>query len=992
MWGMSKFLGSILFNVFTFLILNLTIGYSNNIYAQGVGSIKGKVTDGTSQEALLGANLIIEGTSLGAATDFDGNFIIRSIPEGQHFLEVSYIGYNSKTIEVNVVENRTLEIEIKLDFKVIEGDIVVVTGQVEGQIQAINQQLTSNTISNIVSKSRIEELPDVNAAESIGRLPGVSISRTGGEANKVAIRGLSPKYNTVTVNGVRLPSNSGEDRSVDLSLISSNMLAGIEVKKANTADMDADALGGTIDLRLKEAPTQFKANINAQGGYNKMLNDWGNYNINGNISNRFLDGKLGAIVGFNADQYNRSSDQYSGTYRRQDTPDGQVENLISNMITRDINTIRDRIGASLVLDFIIPDGKITANGFFNQLGWDQLFREQTYNLTDNRHLFLFRDNGGKTNIFTSALGAEQDFGWMKYDIGASITGSETSAPNEQGFNFVREGGSFVGAVTAETYPTEIPDFATNDSTRIGIQDVYRYDTKRNEDQSTVQFNLQFPFVLSNDFSGYLKTGGKFRWLSRKNNEEQFGRNGLYYGNGSGPNEFLKVLGQRIPEWDVDGLVSQYGVLPLSLFLSDYSRDNFLDDKYPLGFQADFGMLHQMYNALNMVTDSTGSQLDEITIGSLANDYWGVEHYQAAYAMAELNYGSLITFIPGVRFENDYSKYTAYVFREVTINNKPAPPADLDTVTSTRQNDFILPMVHLIVSPYDWLKIRLAYTQTLTRPDFNMYAPITRINSYNNYMRAANTELRPSVSTNYDVAISVFENHVGLFTVSGFYKSIKDLIFQYNYPINADIPLHEGFRIPENWATNVQYGADTYINNKYPAYYKGFEIDWQTNLWYIPYLEGVVINVNYTRIFSEMDKQQFRLVKSDRRKPGGGPPRYYMDLLDTLRSSRLPDQPAHIANITLGYDYKGFSARVSYLYQTNKVTYIDNNEELDQFTGEYARWDLTIQQTIMENLQFFSNFTNLNERPDQSFRGTSLNNPTYIEHYGLTIDFGLRYKL
>lgn len=331
-----------------------------------VGGLKGSVIDGSTGEKLAFANLIIKGTNFGAAANLDGNYYIRNIPVGKQTLEVSYIGYTSKSVEITIIENRSLSVDIELEFKIIEGEVVVVTGQVEGQIQAINQQINSNTISNIVSKDRIEELPDVNAAESIGRLPGVSISRSGGEANKVSIRGLSPKYNVVTVNGVRLPSNSGEDRSVDLSLISSNMLSGIEVKKANTADMDADALGGTIDLRLKEASKEFKMNLNAQGGYNKMLEDWGNYNFFGNVSNRFFDDKLGVIFGFNADKYNRSSDKFNGTYRRVDTPEGVTQNQINELITRDVYTIRDRIGGSLVLDYTIPNGKVTANGFFNQ--------------------------------------------------------------------------------------------------------------------------------------------------------------------------------------------------------------------------------------------------------------------------------------------------------------------------------------------------------------------------------------------------------------------------------------------------------------------------------------------------------------------------------------------------------------------------------------------------------------------------------------------------
>jgi len=141
----------------------------------------------------------------------------------------------------------------QLTGQAILGDEVIVTAQARGQNAAITQQLNSNTISNIVASDRIKELPDASAAESIGRLPGVSIDRYNGEATGIAIRGLAPKYNTVTVNGVTLPATDRENRSVDLSLISSNLLDGIEVKKANTPDMDADALGGTIDLRFKRS-------------------------------------------------------------------------------------------------------------------------------------------------------------------------------------------------------------------------------------------------------------------------------------------------------------------------------------------------------------------------------------------------------------------------------------------------------------------------------------------------------------------------------------------------------------------------------------------------------------------------------------------------------------------------------------------------------------------------------------------------------------------
>jgi len=209
------------------------------------GVIKGRVVDSATGDPLPGTNVWIKGTNVGAASDLKGYYTIANVPPGEYTLRVSYIGYETQELSILVRAGETVVKDIALVYgQVLRGETVVVTAQASGQYTAINQQLASNTIANIVSKARIQELPDVNAAESIGRLPGVSIQRFGGEATKIEIRGLSPKYNTVTINGVTVPATGGDDRSVDLSLISSSMLDGIEVRKANTPDMDADVIGG----------------------------------------------------------------------------------------------------------------------------------------------------------------------------------------------------------------------------------------------------------------------------------------------------------------------------------------------------------------------------------------------------------------------------------------------------------------------------------------------------------------------------------------------------------------------------------------------------------------------------------------------------------------------------------------------------------------------------------------------------------------------------
>ena len=214
------------------------------------------VTDSITQKPLIGANVFLMGTSLGAATDIEGRYSISNIPQDKYIVKISYIGYKAKELEVQIQNNITTELNIQLSLDVLMGQEVVVTGQMVGQISAINQQLSSNTIINVVSEEKIQELPDANAAETIGRLPGVSVTRSGGEANKIILRGLGDQYVNVTIDGVRIPSTDALGRGIDLSTISQNSLAGIELFKALTADKDADGIAGSVNLVTKRAPSQ----------------------------------------------------------------------------------------------------------------------------------------------------------------------------------------------------------------------------------------------------------------------------------------------------------------------------------------------------------------------------------------------------------------------------------------------------------------------------------------------------------------------------------------------------------------------------------------------------------------------------------------------------------------------------------------------------------------------------------------------------------------
>ncbi|MCB9069898.1 MAG: carboxypeptidase-like regulatory domain-containing protein [Calditrichae bacterium] len=280
----------------------------------GQGRLIGLVTDSLTNNELIGANVYLEGTALGTSTDSDGAYRIDGIPAGSYRLVVSYLGYQEKFKSIQVVDDETQTVNILLIYDVVQGKEVTITAQAEGQVAAINQQINSKTIMNVVSEEKIQELPDANAAEAVGRLPGVAIERSGGEANKVVLRGLDPVFTTITIDGVRVPTTGVDARDVDLSTISQGSLAGIELHKAITSDMDGDGIAGSINFVTRKAPAKRTLKLDARGAYNGIEESCGQYVTSLKYSDRFMNDKVGVQLSGNLEQRIRSDEEYDPSY------------------------------------------------------------------------------------------------------------------------------------------------------------------------------------------------------------------------------------------------------------------------------------------------------------------------------------------------------------------------------------------------------------------------------------------------------------------------------------------------------------------------------------------------------------------------------------------------------------------------------------------------------------------------------------------------------
>tara|TARA_R110000868_G_scaffold294140_1_gene554697 strand:+ start:39132 stop:42140 length:3009 start_codon:yes stop_codon:yes gene_type:complete len=958
---------------------------------QKSGTVSGTVSEASTGDELIGANVLIKGTLKGTSVDVEGKFSIRNVEAGSQVLVVSYLGFQTREIPIEVLEGENIEITVELEPQGYEGEEVTITAQARGQVAAINQQLSSNTISNIVSKDRIEELPDVNAAESIGRLPGVSIQRSGGEASKIVVRGLSPKFSNVTVNGVRVPSTDTNDRSVDLALISSNMLDGIEVTKALTPDKDADALGGTVDLKLRNASEGLSGNLQILGGYTALQETYGNYRIAASLSNRFLDNNLGVILNLNTDRYDRSADSFSGSYERVTFGSNEGDIPYTQQIRLTENNIeRSRLGGSVILDYKIPKGKVVFNGVYNKLKNDGLRRGNNliFEGAQKHQEYTLTKGFNETDIFTSALSIEQDFGRLLYDVTLASTSSNSESPRDYNWVFWEEGaGSFNSTNSPDTLsPQALPSMFNNLLSNTNLFSLSESSRKTQEDEISAQANIRVNFELGDAISGYVKGGFKFRSLDRSNDQTEIGTgNTPYYGGGR---NFRQAIANSLPQFNLD----PENRLPIEPFLSDYSRDNFVGGNYSLGYTVDPDLML----LINEIAKENLAYVNYSGRGSLGSDYVGTEDYSAFYLMSELEIGQYITFMPGFRYEGEETSYTAkYYDRNDPAVGSAAPLESYvykDT-TATRSGDFLLPMVHLQVKPLEWLNLRLAYTQSISRPNFNQYAPITYYSPLSQYANAPNENLRSSKSTNLDASLSVYQNKVGFFTVSVFQKEIEDYISFIQFRAVPGQTIIPDLNIEA--AGNNVFTVNTVINNPNIATVKGIELDWQTNFWYLPsLLKGLVLNINYTKLTSEIANPAFIVEQVPIEPRPIRPPFSTQVLRDTSTVSTLPDQPDDILNLTLGYDYKGFSGRFSIFYQLGTNTGRGGDPFLgwdDTFNDDYYRIDVSLRQNIFEGFQVYANLNNLNSESDLSYQSSKYRYPTNEQLYGFTMDVGFKYE-
>ena len=489
--------------------------------------LSGRVLDQSASLGFEGARVSIPALNREVATARDGRYRFLELPPGHYAVRVEYLGADSQTQEVDLTAGASASLDFRLGANVALLENVLVIGQAAGQAAALNQEFAADNIKNVISADAIGQFPDQNAAESLQRVSGLSLARDQGEGRFVVIRGIDPSLNTTTINGQRVPAPEDDSRQVNLDVISSDLLEGIEVTKSVTPDMDGDSVGGNVELRSATAFDRGNSlNLRAEGSYNDLREDWSpKLALSGTrlISEQF--GVAAALSWFSRD-FGSDNVETSDGFDDLETEDGEEFLGLPEVEQRDYTITRERLSAALNFDWRPDyDTDVYWRTLYSDFEDDEVQLTNVYKF-DEGSVVTFDDDGASfegaevekqtetrietQDILTTTLGAEHRLAsgfTLDYSAGYAVASEENT--DDYGATFVGEGLDVGYDLSDRRKPRLFANAAYDDPAGFELDEAVEGYSKVEEKERTLAIDLRRDDLMFS-VPGYWKIGAKLR--------------------------------------------------------------------------------------------------------------------------------------------------------------------------------------------------------------------------------------------------------------------------------------------------------------------------------------------------------------------------------------------------------------------------------------------------------------------------------------------------
>ncbi|MDQ0964827.1 TonB-dependent receptor [Flavobacterium sp. W4I14] len=754
--------------------------------------LKGHVYDKQTGEAIVGATVVLENPRRTTNTGLDGTFEFKDVKAGAAKISVSYITY--KTIEKTLVilkeDNDHLKFYMESDSKSLD-DITIKSNAVSSTDQGARRlEKNAPQLMNIVSGRSIEISPDLTVANVMQRISGVSIERnSNGDGQYAILRGMDKRYNYTLVNGVKIPSPDNKYRYVPLDLFPADLLDRLEVYKTLTPNLEGDAIGGAINMVMKNAPGLLQVNANVSTGYSQLffdrkfasydasgINYKSPYEINGknynatqndfskgtldykyknpapnligslSLSKRFLDNKLGVVL---AGSYQNTYRGSNSTFYNNSVVGIDPYAKITSKSYRELSEQQQRTGLHGKIDYVFnKDHQISLYNVYVNLKNQQIRDALTttyngvYNPTAGNAELVYdtRSRLTEQQIYNTTLHGDHKFFDDKFKVQWSAVYS--SAKND------------------------VPE-----NTSISLNGIEQnFQSKRTSLVNTNPVTRRWERNTDEDLAGYLD---------------------LTYQVLTGEHKLDIMAGGLYRDKQRSSFFNNYNLAPSAANAFDLYGVNFQD-----------------YADLNLVvSNSTGAVANALT-------YDASEKIAAGYGMFKYNSAKLEV-IGGLRVEHTNQGYNLLF---------PAGEA------FPKGNQIYTDLLPSLTAKYFLsakAQLHASYYKALNRPGFYEIVPGKVVNE--DFVERGNVNLQRALADNFDLRYELFPGASEQLLVGAFYKRIKNPI-EYTFQADA-VRGQDTFYTPGNFGTANNYGA---------------EVD------YIKYFSKIGVKANYTYTHSRIN--------------------------------------------------------------------------------------------------------------------------------------------
>lgn len=739
------------------------------------GTLKGKLLEAATGEPALGVVISIEGTSLHDISGLDGSFSIPNLQKGSYRLTIRHISYAPVQREFAVNGNEVIQMDLSLEAADVKLAEVAVTGKRDGASDNTARLMERNAsqVMNIVSGKTIQISPDLTVANVIQRISGISIERnSNGDGQHAILRGMDKRYNYTLVNGVKIPSPDNKYRYVPLDIFPSDLLDRLEVYKALTPAMEGDAIGGAVNMVMKDAPDKFTFSANVSTGYNELFvdrkfmgYDFKNiqskspYERNGNlynataadfstatvdyrlktpapnllgsiaVGNRFLNDKLGILLAGSYQNTHRGSNSLFFDSETVDTLRGEA---LTKMSERRYSEQQIRYGLHSKIDFRVNDRhKIQFYNAFMNLTNVQVRDVKSTQLTI----------GGYDPVAGNAT--------LGFSTRSRLTRQQIFNSTLQGKHQLLDALALQWSAVYSKATNEVPDNVT--VPLIGVRENFR------DRKTTVgDASRRWEHNSDRDLSAYLNL------------------------------TYNTTIGSTQLEWTAGGL------------FRDKSRSNFYNNYQlrPTDPFAEFGKDFTDYTQIRWtIQNPRGSVASALSYDATEQIKAGFIQFKAETKILEI--------LGGVRAEATDQGYSMLF------------PIGEDRPNGNQQYTDILPSLHFKYKPEGNANLRASYFRSINRPGFFEIVPYRIV--LEEYQERGNPDLKRAIADNIDLRYELFPRASEQFMVGAFYKMIKDPI---EYTLRRDaIRGQDIYYSPGNFGNAKNYGLEI----DYIKYVKQFGI-------------------------------------------------------------------------------------------------------------------------------------------------------------------------